>query len=240
MADREPGPQVDRSPGWFREEAVAAMTSSRALLAGARDGIQELHDGITRAVRRLEDVDWAQRGGDWPPVEDRRLLLAEFADMCEAAARVGVGVEARLAGAQNGLRSARHAVEEWEPRTGADREEQARLHHTAMRMHRMLDEARMELERTGAALGRSAAAAREALPADRTTVEAVHVDLLQQALRAAGTEGHRVDEAVSRVSSQTRTAVLTGDDTSRAARERMRAHRDAPGGTHSPPSGIDR
>lgn len=240
MADQGARSPVDRLPGWFREETVAALSNSRHLLARAREGIQEMQDGIIRAARRLEDVDWAQRGGDWPPVEARRVLLAEFADLCKSAARVGSDVEATLAGAQEGLRSARHAVEEWEPRTGPDREEQARLRHTAMGLHRMLEGARMELERTEAALGRSAAAAREALPADRTRVEPVHVDLLAQVLRTAATEGHRVDQAVSRVSSQTRTAVLAGDDPSRAARERMRAHRDASGGAPSPPPRIGR
>lgn len=240
MADREQQPSVDRLPGWFREETVVALSASRQLLVQARRGIQEMQDGIAHASRRLDDVDWAQRGGDWPPVEDRRLLLTEFASLCDRASGIGSDVESTLARAQKGLRAARHAVEEWEPRTDPDREEQVRLRQTTMGLHRMLDEARMELERSEAALGRSAATAREAVPADRTRVEPVHVDLLQQALRTAANEGHRIDEAVSRVSSQTRTAVIAGDDPSRIARERMREHRDRPGSGPPTPPGVGR
>lgn len=239
MTDREGLPSVERLPGWYREETVAALRGSRHVLARAREGIQELQDGIARAARRLEDVDWAQRGGDWPPAADRRMLLSEFADLCAAAARAGTRIASDLALAQEGLTSARHAVQEWRPRTEPDRQERARLHHTALGLHRLLEEARLELDRTSAALGRSAAGAREAFPADRSRVEPVHVDLLARTLRTAAGEGHRVDAAVSRVTSQTRTAVPAGDDTSRAARERMHAQRLAHGCSPSPPPGID-
>lgn len=76
---------------------------------------------------------------------------------------------------------------------------------------------------------------------DQGAVETVHTDLLNRTLRAASTEGHRVDAVVSRVSSQTSTVLGSIDPVGQAARERMRAHRDLPGGgagQHAP--GVDR
>ncbi|WP_299450976.1 hypothetical protein [uncultured Serinicoccus sp.] len=118
--------------------------------------------------------------------------------------------------------------------------EQARLRHVATGLHRSLEEARVELERTQAALLRSAAAARESAPTSGA-VETVHTDLLNRTLRAASTEGHRVDDVVSRVSSQTQHRLGAIDPVGQAARERIRAHRDLPGGGAGPPApGVDR
>ncbi|WP_132974504.1 hypothetical protein [Ornithinimicrobium sufpigmenti] len=66
-----------------------ALAESRRVLVGARDGVQAMQDELARASRLLEDVDWAQRGGQWPPSEDRRAVLRAFADQCETAAAQG-------------------------------------------------------------------------------------------------------------------------------------------------------
>ncbi len=44
----------------------------------------------------------------------------------------------------------------------------------------------------------------------------MHTDLLHRTLRAAAAEGHRVDEVVSRVSSQTSTALGSADAVAQA------------------------
>lgn len=238
--DQAPGHGVAPVPGWFRDRVLGELTGARRSLRDAREGMQELQDGIARAARRLEDVDWAQRGGDWPPGQDRRVLLSEFADLCGAAAAAGVRVGADLARAQERLVTARQVVAAWVPRTDPEREEQARLGHTVLGLHRVLEEARMDLDRSRAGLARSETAAAEALGSGTgEDPERVHADLLARALATATSEGHRVDAAVSRVSSQTRTAVRAGDDSARAARDRMRAHRD--GSTRPPtPGGVGR
>lgn len=64
----------------------------------------------------------------------------------------------------------------------------------------------------------------------------MHTDLLHRTLRAVAMEGHRVDEVVSRVSSQASTSLGSVDAAARAARERMSAHRHLPGGTAGPPA----
>lgn len=228
-------------PGWFRDQALAELMGSRSALREARDGIQEMQDAIARAARRLEDVDWAQRGGDWPPPADRRVLVQEFADQCTAAAAIGSKVGSELAHAQGRLVAARQVVEEWRPRSAPEQDEQLSLRHRAVGLHRILDEARMDLERIQASLTRASDAAGEALSnGDRTRVERVHTDLMARTLHTATSEGHRVDEAISRVRSQTGTAVLAGDDAARAARERMRGHRDSPSDAPTPPPGVDR
>ncbi len=230
--------QVDRAEGWGR--SLDALAESRRVLVGARDGVQAMQDELARASRLLEDVDWAQRGGQWPPSEDRRAVLRAFADQCETAAAQGEDTQKRLASAQRFLTAGRQGAEAIDLRTEQEQEDQARLRHVATGLHRSLEEARVELERTQAALLRSAAAARESAPT-KGSVETVHTDLLNRTLRAASTEGHRVDEVVSRVSSQTSTVLGAIDPVGQAARERIRAHRDLPGGGAGPPApGVDR
>lgn len=230
--------QGDRAEGWGR--SLDALAESRRVLVGARDGVQAMQDELARASRLLEDVDWAQRGGQWPPAEDRRALLRAFADQCETAAAAWEDTEKWLASAQRFLTAGRQEVEAIEPRTDQEQDDQARLRHVATGLHRSLEEARVEVERTQAALLRSAAAARESATTSGA-VETVHTDLLNCTLRAASTEGHRVDDAVSRVSSQTSTVLGAIDPGGQAARERMRAHRDLLGGGAGPPApGVDR
>lgn len=149
-------------------------------------------------------------------------------------------VEARLGVAQRILTSGRHEVEAIDPQTEKQLDDLARVRHTVLGLHRALEEARVELQRTQASLHRSAAAARESAPEGRP-VEVVHTDLLRRTLRAASTEGHRLDEVVSRVSSQAgatlRSAHLIGD----AARERMKVRRGVGGGAAGLPApGVDR
>lgn len=228
----------DRAEGWGR--SLDALAESRRVLVGAREGVQAMQDELARASRLLEGVDWAQRGGQWPPAEDRRALLHAFADQCETAAAAGEDIGERLASAQRFCTAGRKEAEAIDPRTEQDQEDQARLRHVATGLHRSLEEARVDLERTQAALLRSAAAARESAPSSGA-VETVHTDLLNRTLRAASMEGHRVDEVVSRVSSQTSTVLGAIDPVGQAARERMRAHRDLPGGGAGPPApGVDR
>lgn len=210
------------------------------MLVEARDGVQELQDELARASRRLEDVDWAQRGGEWPPAEDRRTLLRTFAEQCQATAHQAEGVEARLAVAQRILTSGRHEIEAIDPQTEEQVDDLARLRHTALGLHRALEEARVDLQRTQASLHRSAAAARESAPEGRP-VEVVHTDLLSRTLRAASTEGHRLDEVVSRASSQAGATLRSADPIGDAARERMKVRRDVGGGAGGLPApGVDR
>lgn len=232
-------PQGEQQDGAF-DQALVALSNSRRFLAGSREGVQELQDQIARAATRLEDVDWAQRGAQWPPAQDRWALLVEFAERCESAAAAGDRVARGLADSQQWLTRSRQEAGAIEPRTEQEQQDRSRLRHTAAVLHRGLEEARMELGRTQAALMRSAAAAREAAPADGQGVQAVHADLLHRTLRTASAEGHRIDEAVSRVASQTSTVLLSADRASQSARERMRDHRDLPGAGPGPAPMIGR